>query len=746
MTAATPPTTPATTPAITPATTRRQDARRRAVRLVAALATAFAVTAAVDAGPGPVAATASSGASRTSGGRVPSTFVLSGGGWGHGVGMSQYGAQAQALAGRSAAQILSYYYTGTALTSVADSSDIRVQVLGGVTSAPVTVRAIDELGGRFLVTRGRRSLKGRAGDKLTLRVTSDGVGAALTHAGTTTTLTGASVTLTWQGTRDLAGGPTVVDVPGSGGTYRWGRLEATRVGGKLNMVNVLRLHDEYLNGIAEVPTSWASAALQAQAVAARTYAVKALAGKLSAGCACNVYDDTRSQVFRGWDHEGGQGGSRWAAAVRATAPSARSGRVVSYKGKPIDAVYFSSDGGATENSEDVWSSAVPYLRSVPDPWSAGGGNPLATWIRTRTQAQVAAAFGLADVASLDLTDRTAGGSVRSALATSSSGRSVRVSGPKLASRLGLPARWLARPSSRVADAATAPAGWGTALAAARSVDLRAPATVVVAGGSATSVTAEAAVAATLARHLGAPLVLVPRDSVPPAVKAFLTARHVGRLVVVGGTDTVPEAIAAALAGPRVMLTRIAGADRYDTAALVARQVGAPARLAVVAPGEDATLATTVAAAAVAAASGRPLLLVRASGVPAVTAAAQRALRIRSAVCAGGSAELPDAVLGAVPGCVRVGGAEVTATTAALVRAFDRTVPVDVLAVAGPGGSALAGGVAAAALGLPVAWAWPRSAPAATVGLLQAEPGIRRLRVFGSSDVLPSRVIQRLRRS
>jgi SpoIID/LytB domain protein len=721
---------------------------RRALRLVAALTAAVAVTAAVDAGPGPVAATASSGRAA----RVPSTFVLSGGGWGHGVGMSQYGAQAQALAGRSAAQILSSYYTGTALTSVADSSDIRVQVLGGVTSASVSVRAIDELGGRFLVTRGSRSLKGRVGDKLSLRVTGDGVRAALTHGSTTTTLTGATVTVTWQGTRALAGGPTVVAVAGSGGTYRWGRLEANRIGGRLNVVNVLRLHDEYLDGIAEVPTSWSPAALQAQAVAARTYAVKALAGKPAASCACDLYDDTRSQVFRGWDRQGGQGGSRWVAAVRATAPSSRSGRVVTYQGKPIDAVYFSSDGGATENSEDVWSSAVPYLRSVPDPWSAGGGNPLGTWTRTRTQAQVAAAFGLPDVASLDLSDRTAGGSVRNAVATSSSGRSARVSGPRLISRLGLPARWLSRPSSRVADGATASAAWGTALAAARSVDPQAPATVVVAGGSATGVTAEAAVAATLARHLRAPLVLVPHDSVPPAVKSFVAARHAGRLVVVGGTDTVPAAVLTALAGPGVTVTRIAGADRYETAALVARQVGAPGRLAVVAPGEDAALATTVAAAAVAAASGRPLLLVRTSGVPAATAVpastanAYRTLRIRSAVCAGGPAELPAAVLAAVPGCVRIGGAEVTATAAALVRTFDHTVSLDVLAIAGPGGSALAGGVAAAALGLPVAWSWPRSAPAATVGLLQAEPGIRQLRVFGSSDVLPSRVIQRLRRS
>jgi stage II sporulation protein D len=721
--------------------------RHRALRLGAALAAAVAVTGAVDAGPGPVGATAASGAPT----RVPQTFVLTGGGWGHGVGMSQYGAQAQALAGRSAARILASYYTGTALTTVADRSDVRVQVLGGVSSTSLTSQALDELGGKFLVTQGRRSLRGRPGDTLSLRVTTDGVRAVLTHAGTTTSTTGPTVVVRWQGTRDLAGGPTVVRVPGSGGSYRWGRLEATKIGGRLTLVNVLRLHDEYLAGIAEVPTSWASAALQAQAVAARTYAVKALARGVLSACGCHLYDDTRSQVFRGWDRQGGQGGSRWVAAVRATSPSSRTGRVVTYAGKPIDAVYFSSDGGATENSEDVWSARVPYLRSVADPWSAGGGNPLATWTRTRSQAQVAAAFGLPDVASLDLTDRTAGGSVRVAVATSSGGRSVRVSGSRLTSRLGLPARWLARPARRVASTDAGSGSWGTALAAARTAGVQAGASAVVAGtgGLANApatpgVTAEAVVAAPLARHLRAPLVLVPRDRVPPAVTAFLAARHVTRVVVVGGPDTVPDAVVAALTTPGVTVTRVAGADRYATAALVAEQIGAPARLAVAASGEDAALPTAVAAAAVAAASGRPLLLVRASGVPATTATAYRALRLRGGVCAGTPAELPDAVLAALPRCVRVAGAEPTATAAALVRLFDRTVDVGVLAVAAPG--VPAAGVAAAALGLPLVYAGPRSAPAATVALLQAEPGVRLLRVVGGSDTVPSTVVQRLSRS
>jgi SpoIID/LytB domain protein len=715
---------------------------RSALRLLAALAAAATVSAAVEAGPDPVGASAAR--APRDGVAVPATFVLTGGGWGHGVGMSQYGAQAQALAGRTVQQILQHYYTGTALSAVGDDDDIRVRVLGGARSADVTVRALDELGGRFVVTSGSSVLRGRAGDKLALRVTPDGVRATLTHAGTATSLEGALVRIRWQGTRALAGGPTAVLVDGAGGIYRWGRLEARRLGGALTVVNVLRLHDEYLNGIAEVPTSWAPAALQAQAVAARTYAVKALAHGVLGSCACHVYDDTRSQVFAGWEREGAPGGSRWRAAVRATAPTRTTGTVVTYAGRPIDAVYFSSDGGATENSEDVWSSAVPYLRSVPDPWSAGGGNPLAVWSRTRTQAQVAAAFGLPDVVTLDLTDRTDGGSVRRAVATSSTGRRVAVSGGQLASRLGLPARWLARPARRVVPS-TAVAGWGTSLAGARTAASATSATAVVAGSGTSGVTAEAAVAATLARHLRVPLVLVPPTGVPTAVRTFLSSRHVDHVVVVGGTDTVPDAVATSLGASSVTVTRVAGADRYATAALVAAQVGAPDKLAVTAPGEDASLAATVAAAATAAATGRPLLLVRAGDVPSATAAAYTSLQIKGGLCAGTTAQLSAPVLTAVPACVRVSGTDEAGTAAALLRAVGRAADAGVLGVTATTPAGLAGGVTAAALGLPLVYAG-RTAPSASVALLQATPGVRLLQVFAPPTVLTSGALLRLRRS
>ncbi|MGZ4624954.1 MAG: SpoIID/LytB domain-containing protein, partial [Kineosporiaceae bacterium] len=677
--------------------------------------------------------------------RVPGSFVLGGGGYGHGVGMSQYGAQAQALAGRSARQILSTYYTGTSLTAVRDDADIRVQILGDATSTNITSRAIDELGGRYAVIAGRRALKGRPGDRLVVATSGSGVRATLTHAGKATSISGGRLVVRWQGTREMAGPATVVSVRGAAGTYRRGHLEITNIIGLLSVVNVLRLGEEYLDGIDEVPASWAPAALQAQAIAARTYAIKAMAGGVYRWCDCHVYADTRSQVFHGWSREGAPGsGPRWTAAVRATTASSRTGLVVTYRGAPIDAVYFSSDGGHTENSEDVWSTAVPYLRGVPDPWSAGGGNPLATWSRTRSQAQVAAAFGLPDVVWLDLSDRTGGGGVQVAVATSSSGRRARISGASLENRLGLPSWWVSRPARRVAGGNR----WSTALAAAALVAPAPPGegrTVVVAGAQ--PLTAEAAVAAPLAHHLHSPLLLVARDAVPAAVAAYLAAHPPSTILVVGGADTVSDAVVAGLAGTGRTVTRVAGVDRYATAELVAQRIGAPAGFAVVAPGDDAALATTAAAAAVAAAADRPLLLVPGDApgappsgtptpsgsptptpsssvtptpsppgtaeVPPAVATVLRALGVRGAVCAGTPAELSEAVRLALPGCVRVAGTDPAGTAAALVRSFDRTVALRTVAVSAAGAAQLTDAVAGGALGLPVLYAG-RAAPTATV--------------------------------
>lgn len=128
----------------------------------------------------------------------------------------------------------------------------------------------------------------------------------------------------------------------------------------LTVVNVVSL-DDYLKGVVpcEVVPTWHMDALKAQAVAARTYAVYHKNSYRKGGY--DVTDDTRSQVYRGVDAE-------TAATTRAVMETA--GEIITYGGKPIDAVFHSSGGGYTENSENVWGTAVPYLKGVPETMKA----------------------------------------------------------------------------------------------------------------------------------------------------------------------------------------------------------------------------------------------------------------------------------------------------------------------------------------------------------------------------------------
>ena len=73
---------------------------------------------------------------------VPASFYISGSGWGHGVGLSQYGARGQAEAGRTAAEILAHYYTGTTVAALPDNKDIRVQVQRAATMVANTTDGV----------------------------------------------------------------------------------------------------------------------------------------------------------------------------------------------------------------------------------------------------------------------------------------------------------------------------------------------------------------------------------------------------------------------------------------------------------------------------------------------------------------------------------------------------------------------------------------------------------------------------
>lgn len=212
-------------------------------------------------------------AAKPSSSRIPASFAVSGAGWGHGVGMSQYGAQGQAVAGRSSAAILNHYYAPAAMsyTTSRAASDIRVQVLAASTSS------ITPANGSLRLLDGSKVLATTTGT-VTLSVKSGKVNAKI---GSTTYKPAGKLTVVWQNTRFWRSGSkaTTVAVPKANdgyGTvnYRHGKLEAGVLSGRLNLVNIVRLNDEYLYGLAEMPSSWQPAALQAQAVAGRTYAMR----------------------------------------------------------------------------------------------------------------------------------------------------------------------------------------------------------------------------------------------------------------------------------------------------------------------------------------------------------------------------------------------------------------------------------------------------------------------------------------
>ena len=219
--------------------------------------------------------------------------------------------------------------------------------------------------------------------------------------------------------------------------------------------------ESYVRGVvaAEVPAGWPLAALEAQAVASRTYALTAHAG----GASFDVYADSRSQVYRGTAAETPQTN----AAVAATA-----GQVVTYEGRPVITYFFASSGGRTENVEYGFPGAQPepWLRGTLDPYDRG---PLHSWKLTISFARAAARLhGLVRGSFRGIEVRRRGFSprIRSAYVLGSAGRTG-VTGAELAARLGLHDAWAyfsvrdghtVRPEPDRSGAAPAPSTGGAA--------------------------------------------------------------------------------------------------------------------------------------------------------------------------------------------------------------------------------------------------------------------------------------------
>jgi SpoIID/LytB domain protein len=396
---------------------------------------------------------------------VPSAFSFTGSGFGHGVGLPQYGAANMARDGRTVAEITGYYYTGSSLAAVRDDMDVHVNLLAGVNTVQMRSRAVDatpmtpsdDPASPVEVTVGQTVILGDPGDTWLVRPRNGTLEVVRTVAGVQTVVaTGSPVTMRWAGTRNpgTAGEvPAYLDVTGPsesfGSTarrYRYGHVVVTPSNtngvATMNVVNVVRLKDEYLYGIAESPSSWPIEALKAQAIASRSYALAAIRSGIRVGIAAHVYDTTLDQVFAGWVKEVSAFGAQWKAAVDSTSVDAETGQVIVSGSSLVKAYFYSSSGGRTQNSEEVWSANLPWLRSVDDPWSLRSDNPNRSWTTSVSQVALATAFALPDVQSLNVRTRTSGGGVRLIDATSSAGTVATLSGEVMRSRLGLKSTWV----------------------------------------------------------------------------------------------------------------------------------------------------------------------------------------------------------------------------------------------------------------------------------------------------------------
>ncbi len=262
------------------------------------------------------------------------TFLVSGHGWGHGVGLSQYGAYGYAQKGFLYDNIVLHYFPGTEL-GPATVSRIRVLLTTGIATLDIgstaDFKVRDATGVAHTVTAGRYTLT----PALKLVVDGETTPRAL------------------PGPLLFQPGATALSLKHR---YR-GSIQIDVTAGKLRAINMVGL-EQYLYGVvpSEMPFMWLPEALKAQAVVARSYA---LATRRTG--AFDLFPDTRSQVYLGMDHEK----PSTTAAVNATA-----GQVVLYQGEVAKTYFFSTSGGRTASAEDVFGKPVPYLVSVPDPYDS----------------------------------------------------------------------------------------------------------------------------------------------------------------------------------------------------------------------------------------------------------------------------------------------------------------------------------------------------------------------------------------
>jgi len=338
---------------------------------------------------------------------LPATgYTIQGRGFGHGVGLSQWGARGMALQGFKYQDIIKYYYQGTAIqTFPTSSSTIRVGIYLGQPKATIT-----STGSYQIVDQSTQTVlyTGQNGDSWQIVPSSSGVQAI--PKTTSPNFASAQLNQSIQSNSPINGQTLVFKPLGDGKlnlgekvtTYRGSLKVSSNLQGKLDVINLVNLED-YLFGVVtkESHRDWPMEALKAQAVASRSYALYKM--QLRANQSFDVYDTTTSQVYGGFNGESPEA----LEAVLATA-----GQVGAYNGKVIEALFYANSGGYTESNENYWKgvTAVPYLRAVKDPYSGYQVDPVTSrygfwWQKNYTAAQLESAFNVGKLISMDIVER-----------------------------------------------------------------------------------------------------------------------------------------------------------------------------------------------------------------------------------------------------------------------------------------------------------------------------------------------------
>ena len=377
---------------------------------------------------------------------VPNEWIIVGSGWGHGVGLSQYGALGQALDGKSWQDILAHYYPGTNLSDspsdkqitvglsqdktavfvrldkLSDDAQLEVSIDGNVVAAIGSGTVIRvESNSNAIVSSGGADGRAEArgsGKKVSFRIIA-GSGLINTNSGTPDTNAGSALA-----------------TPGH--RYKYGILNVVYGGdndGRPDLYTSIsmRLADEYLLGIGEMSSTWNKAALVAQVVASRSYGLGKLNSGLRGNCGCHIYNNATDQVYVGYSKES----DAWRDAVNSAVTSSNQPAVLTYGGKAVTAYFASSTGGRTMSTMDAWGGNVSWSQSVDDNWSINARNPNARWGVRMSQSGMATALGLSNVQSIEVVERYSSGAAKILVAKDSNGGSVTLSGRTFQARMKL---------------------------------------------------------------------------------------------------------------------------------------------------------------------------------------------------------------------------------------------------------------------------------------------------------------------